>query len=422
MTQKQALSILKDGRSVFLTGPAGSGKTFLLNQFIKLLRKTNKRVAITATTGLAATHLNGQTIHSWSGIGIKDNLDARLMRQILDSPREDIISGTDVLIIDEISMLNNYRLDMVDQICQRIKGSTQPFGGIQIVLSGDFFQLPPIVDDNDLFNNAFAFNSHAWRNLNPTICYLDQQFRQHINDDLLEILNALRSDSLDQSHIDQLKTRILPNPGNLVELYCHNLDIDRINSQKLRLINAQQHIFKAYTQSLDKQSSVLKSLIKNSLASEELHLKQGALVMFIKNDPSKKFINGTQGKVKGFNTQTGYPIVVTHQNRTIDVKKMVWSIVNQDNVEIASLSQLPLKLAWAITIHKSQGMSLDGAYIDLSKTFETGMGYVALSRVKSLSNLYLKGFNQTALKINPTILAMDKIFQQQSRKYAHNLN
>ena len=428
MTQEQVLEILQKGYSIFLTGSAGSGKTYLLNKFIKSLKKTSKKVAITATTGLAATHLNGRTIHAWAGIGIKEELTSQLSRKIANDKKiADNIKSTDVLIIDEVSMLHDYRLDMIDQVCKLIKGSTKPFGGIQIILSGDLFQLPPIgskkTDQNNLLqsDNHFIFNSEAWHNLKPVICYLSQQFRQRQDDDLQIILNAMRNNTLEQSHIDKLSARILPNPQNITELHCRNMNVDSVNEQKLALINSRPHNFAANTHSFTKDKKILEQLIKNSPAKENLVLKQGALVIFIKNDSANKYINGTLGKVIGFNKSNGYPVVETRNKRIIHVKKMTWSIINQEETELASLEQFPLKLAWAMTIHKSQGMTLDGAYIDLRQTFELGMGYVALSRLQSIDHLYLAGFNYTALKINPDVLKMDQLLKEESQNFINSV-
>ena len=169
MTQKQAFKILNAGRSVFLTGPAGSGKTFLLKKFIVHLKKKGKRAAVTATTGLAATHLRGRTIHSWAGIGIQRELSDSLLDRIIreNSPIKKEILATDVLIIDEISMLHDYRLDMIDQVCRVARNQPdKPFGGLQVVLSGDFFQLPPVRGREEM-DSKFVVHSEAWQELQP---------------------------------------------------------------------------------------------------------------------------------------------------------------------------------------------------------------------------------------------------------------
>ncbi len=413
MTQEQAFSILKTGGNVFLTGPAGSGKTFLLRKFITHLKNKKKSVSVTATTGLAATHLNGRTIHSWAGIGIQTEITANLIEKILSKKTlANDIRTTDVLIIDEISMLHDYRLDMVDQVCQVVKNEMdKPFGGLQVVLSGDFFQLPPVGRAGE--ETKFVVDSAAWKNLKPRICYLNEQYRQSKDNDLSEILNALRNNTLQYTHVEKLKSRQLENPGDLTELHCHNQDIDQINHGKLKALASVEHVFRGEKTDLSQDQKLAEQLVKNCLAPEELRLKVGALVMFIKNNPENGYINGTLGEVIGFNTANGFPLVKTKTGRVVHTDLVTWKI-ERDGLDLATFKQIPLKLAWAITIHKSQGMTLDGAFIDLSKTFEPGMGYVALSRLKNLESLYLKGFNAMALTMNPKALIIDQNLQKQS--------
>ena len=176
MNQALALEVLLSGQSALLTGPAGTGKTFVLNQFIKLAKHDGKHVSVTATTGLAATHLGGTTIHAWAGIGVSDAIGNGFVEHMAKGRRE-IIEKTDILIIDEISMLHDYRLDMVDEVCRLVRRKDEPFGGIQIVMSGDFFQLPPVNRDGSR-EGGFVVNSSVWQELDPVIIYLDQQFRQ----------------------------------------------------------------------------------------------------------------------------------------------------------------------------------------------------------------------------------------------------
>ncbi len=175
MDQALALEILLSGESALLTGPAGSGKTYVLNQFIRRIKGEGKKVAVTATTGLAATHLNGTTIHAWSGMGILDSLPKGFISNMHKS-RQETIAKTDVLIIDEISMLHDYRLDMVDEIARKVRGKDEPFGGLQVVLCGDFFQLPPVSRGQETQSN-FVVESRVWQDLNPVICYLSEQHK-----------------------------------------------------------------------------------------------------------------------------------------------------------------------------------------------------------------------------------------------------
>src|SRR5690606_22607074 len=175
MNQALALEIMLSGESVLLTGPAGAGKTYVLNQFIRLAKHEGKVVSVTATTGLAATHLGGTTIHAWSGIGVNDFISDNFVNH-LSKGRQEIIEKTDALIIDEISMLHDYRLDMVDEVCRLVRQRPdEPFGGIQVIMSGDFFQLPPINRRDSGRHGGFVVHSRAWQELDPTIIYLGEQ-------------------------------------------------------------------------------------------------------------------------------------------------------------------------------------------------------------------------------------------------------
>lgn len=413
MTQNQTLAILDAGHSIFLTGPAGSGKTFVLNQFIRDARADGKSVAVTASTGLAATHLGGNTIHSWSGIGIADELHKRHVSDMSKS-RQDQIINADILIIDEVSMLHDYRLDMVDQIAREVRGDSAPFGGLQVVLSGDFYQLPPI-NREDSRQGGFVTNSEAWEELDPVVCYLEEQHRQE-DDELLEILTALRSNDLRRKHAETLLARKVtrtPFDEPVTELYTKNINVDSVNQAKLEAMPGEIH---EYEMTSTGRKGSIEGLKKSCLAPEYLRLKKGAFVMFVKNSPEKKFVNGTLGTVVDFAKETDYPIVETRDGRRIETKPETWEMRDGEK-KIASVAQIPLRLAWAITVHKSQGMTLDAAHVDLSNAFVAGMGYVALSRVKSLKTLTLGGLNRTALMMHEEAHLLDEQLRQASHKH-----
>lgn len=417
MKQTHALGIMADGNSVFLTGPAGSGKTFVLNEFVKWARSDGKHVAVTASTGLAATHLGGNTIHSWAGIGIQDELNKRMVAEMGKTRREQIESA-DILVIDEVSMLHDYRLDMVEQVCRDVRGDSSPFGGLQVILCGDFYQLPPINRD-DGRQGRFIINSEAWENLNPVICYLEEQHRQE-DDQLLEILTALRRNDLRRRHAEALLERKIfrtPFDEVVTELYTRNVDVDNINAQKLSGIEGEQHEYEMVGTG---RASGQETLKKSCLAPELLTLKMGAFIMFVKNSPDKKYVNGTLGTVVGYEQLTNYPIVKTHDGRTVTAKPETWELRDGEK-KIASISQIPLRLAWAITVHKSQGMTLDAAHVDLSKAFVPGMGYVALSRVRSLKTLTLGGLNKISLQMHPEAKEIDTRLRNKSAQDAERL-
>lgn len=414
MNQGLALEIMLSGQSVLLTGPAGAGKTFVLNQFVRLSKHEGKHVSVTATTGLAATHLGGTTIHSWAGIGVLDSIPHGFADHISKTRRE-IIEKTDVLIIDEISMLHDFRLDMVDEACRVIRKVDEPFGGIQIIMSGDFFQLPPI-NRGDSRAGGFVVNSQVWQELDPVICYLQEQHRQD-DEVLLDILNALRAGDLRRHHVEELlkRTEVFPDELEpLTELHTVNVDVDTMNAAKLDEIEGDEI---TYQQMTTGSESYVENLQRSVLAPAALKLKKGALVMAVKNSAERKYVNGSLGVVTEFEPHTEYPIVDFKNGKTVSMVPDTWELRDGDKKR-ASITQIPLRLAWAITVHKSQGMTLDTARIDLRKAFVEGMGYVALSRVKNLNNLYLTGINQMALKVSEDAQTIDEVLRAKAAKDA----
>jgi PIF1-like helicase/Helix-turn-helix domain len=503
MTQSDALDILKTGANVFLTGPAGSGKTYVLREYLKCLRDRDIAVGITASTGIAATHMGGMTIHSWSGVGVRDTLSDQDLEEIAEkSYVKSKVEAAKVLVIDEISMLHHFRLDLVSQILQKIRKSDAPFGGLQVVVCGDFFQLPPVSRGGEP-DAYFAYHSLSWKEAQFTVCYLEEQHRQ-TDKEYIRILNAIRAqaispdmmkllegriivstkdsynrnddgldyitdehvgydedtimiggdalDLLDQSHsnnsskvlhgkegtfsgdvtvhlnetktVSDIKTATPPENDSHQDkinislnekikptrLYSHNSDVDAENERELSAVQGNSMEYKMISHGNKK---LIEGLKKSCLAPEILRLKKGAQVMFVKNNRELGYANGTRGTV--VECSYDHIIVKTFDGRDIDVSRESWHIEEGDKV-LAEIEQYPLRLAWAITIHKSQGMSLDAAHIDLSRSFEKGMGYVALSRVRSLVGLTLAGLNAMALEIHPEAFEFDRYFRELSKQ------
>lgn len=422
--QTLALNILKSGRNVFLTGEPGSGKTYVINQYVDYLHSHGIKPAVTASTGIAATHIGGMTIHSWSGIGIRDALSKAEIRTIAGNDYvKKRVEPAKVLIIDEISMLAPNVLQMIDAICREIKKNDQPFGGVQVVLVGDFFQLPPVIkrrqtsefSQENIFDEAisrFAYESPIWESANFVTCYITEQYRQD-DPDLVAVLSKIRTDSFDNlalEFIGSRKTDMQNVPNGAPKLYSHNIDVDRVNDLMLAKIDQQEKKFVMYCSGHD---ALVNAMKKGCLSPEILNLKIGASVMFTKNNQKEGYVNGTLGVIDGFNKKSDLPIVKTRNGQKIEVDYAEW-LVEEDGKIKGRLSQIPLRLAWAITVHKSQGISLDEAIIDLSKVFEYGQGYVAISRVKRLSGVYILGWNEMAFMVDPQVLKKDKEFRVQS--------
>ncbi len=412
MDQALALEIMIAGENVFLTGSPGSGKTYVLKKFIKHSRALDKHVSVTATTGLAATHLNGTTIHAWSGMGIREKLPPKFHNS-LSQDRIDTINKTDVLIIDEISMMHNFQLDIVDEILRSVRNSDLPFGGIQVILCGDFFQLPPVSREKKL-TSSFVTHSDVWDKSDLVICYLNEQHRQK-DRSYAEILGAIRNNDLRRRHAEALlsRQRAFEDVDDVItQLHTTRANVDAINLGYLTQLKGKNHRYLAETNGSAKYVEILK---KSCLASDKLLLKKGALVMCIRNDPRKHYVNGSLGVVTGFDRTTRLPKVRLKNGRQCVISPAIWEL-NDGDKKRAALSQIPLQLAWAITIHKCQGMTLDTAYVDLRKAFIEGMGYVALSRLRSLESLNLIGINQMALRVSSEALSIDKQLRAQAQE------
>lgn len=419
MQQSEALAILKLGKNTFLTGEAGSGKTYLLNQYIHYLKENKVAVAVTASTGIAATHLQGTTIHSWSGIGVKDELSNKEIEKLAaDSRIKRNYKKTKVLIIDEISMLHPHQLDLVDRIARRIL-KDEPFGGMQVVLCGDFFQLPPVTSGGLTDDKKFAFESAAWQQGHFHVCYLSEQHRQQ-NDPLYTILNDIRQGTAGEHTRVPLRTRYKKEPEGGTRptlLYSRNINVDFINERELSALPGDE---KSFHMEEHGHHALVESLKKSCLAPSCLKLKLGAEVMFIKNDAQGRYVNGTRCVVVGFERREGWPVVKTYDGDTLVALPEEWKVEDNGSIR-AVITQVPLRLAWAITIHKSQGMTLDAIEVDLGDAFEPGMGYVALSRVRRLSGLKLMNLNAMALKVHPKILEHDPIFKACSQEASADL-
>lgn len=418
MTQQEALEILKMGYNAFITGAAGSGKTHLLNEYINYLKDNGVEVGITASTGIAATHIGGTTIHAWSGLGVRDKLSPYDLEDLESkSYLWKRLSRAEVLIIDEVSMLHDFRLDLIEMILRFFKRNEEPFGGIQIIFCGDFCQLPPVTKFDKEKKSSFAYQSRAWQNLNLKICYLEEQHRQQ--DKLyLSILNAIRDNEMTPelgAHLESRlgKKTILDTP---TKLYTHNIDVDAENERELSKLSGDNYFYHMLDRGAEKMVDNLK---KGCLAPDSLKLKVGARVMFVKNNYEEGYANGTLGEVVSCNHDR--ILVKTVTGKTINVPLASWKVEEDGKIK-AEITQYPLRLAWAITVHKSQGLSLDAAEIDLSQSFESGMGYVALSRVRSLSGLSLKGLNAKAFSSNPEVLQVNQNFRIKSHQHVNEIS
>ncbi len=340
MNQEQALAILKSGDNVFLTGSAGTGKTYVLNKYIQYLKARKIPVSITASTGIAATHLQGTTIHAWSGIGIKDSLSQKNLRDLREKKYlKKHIEKTKVLIIDEISMLHKKQFDLVNEVLQFFRENNEAFGGIQVVLCGDFFQLPPIGVSGETNRDKFCFMSQSWLNANLSICYLTDQYRQ-TDSALNDILNEIRQGSVSGKSVSMLQaTKDLIETDEPTRLYTHNLDVDRINTAHIAEIKGRKKIFKAKVKG---NLKLAESIKRSIMAPETLELKKDAKVMFVKNNYEKGYLNGSLGKVIRYDDE-GYPVIRLNNGYEITAEPEDWRIEDETGKLLVSYVQVPLK-------------------------------------------------------------------------------
>lgn len=391
--QEYAVYIIKEKKNVFISGNAGVGKSYLL----KHLKTIIPNIHLTASTGIAAVNIGGMTLHSWSGIGL-GNLPVNKLT--FSGKVISRIRLAKVLAIDEISMISAEVFDLVNDVMKLIRKNDSPFGGIQLILFGDFFQLPPIQGD-------FCFNAKAWTELNIKNIILKKVFRQS-DEVFINLLNNVRHANLSLEDIGILTTRIKCKCLDEIQptrLVSHNDQADKINKIELEKINSSVHTFKAKYRGTDQLK--IEFLKKNCVAYDTLDLKVGSHVMMLRNTHSEKgIINGSVGIVKDIST---YPIVMFENGIELIIAPEVWELERYDDaigkvVIEASIEQVPLIFSWAITIHKSQGMTLNKIRCDLSKVFTYGQSYVALSRVKSLDGLYIDDIDFNKIRTNDLII------------------
>ncbi len=407
--QKNALSIMKKGENVFLTGPAGTGKSEVINCFVKK-RPRNRRVYITSTTGISAIKIKGRTIHSFAGIGTGSADVQRLITHILKERKlKDKWRSVDVLIIDEVSMLSAELFDKLEQIARCIRQSTEPFGGIQVILCGDFLQLPNV-------EGEFCFQAESWESVvGDNTIELTEIMRQD-NIQFQKCLNAVRLGEIDEetrllfesrvgAELDESFDGILP-----TRLFPTNRQVDILNDEELDKLGEAGREFREYDMQITAYPSVktqwldstIEQFVKRTIFPTSIQLCVGAQVMLLSNlDQDAGLVNGSRGVVTGF--VEDYPLVKFVNGRELVITDT--TIEHEDNNKpLLRATQIPLKVAYASTIHKSQGSSLDCVEIDLGQIFECGQAYVALSRARSLKGLVLRSIHFDQIKAHPVAL------------------
>jgi ATP-dependent DNA helicase PIF1 len=430
--QQAAFNAIMEGKSIFLTGPGGTGKSFLIKEVYDKLSSPSHSVSLTAMTGCAALllHTKAKTLHSWSGIGLGTDVVPLLVGKIKKSRRALLRwMKTDTLVIDEVSMMTPELFEKLEEIARKVRRDERPFGGIQLIMVGDFFQLPPVAKGEV----AFVFESPLWSSMGLTTHALTEIVRQK-NPEFQAILNEARTGTLTKASLKVLRRRMDLDYKSLEiqpsMLFTRRGEVDSINATHLKKLQTEKKTYKAtttfnpitQTRGLSTNSpeveAAVQALDKVAAYSVELTLAIGAQVMLL-NNKTNGLVNGSRGVVVGFERPptnedlSGAKVQAKHQDVLFPLVKFKggteliqfhdWELQEFPGVK---RQQIPLKLAYAITIHKAQGATLDCALIDVGgRTFEYGQAYTALSRVKDMESLYIHDLAAEAFKAHPKVVA-----------------
>ena len=413
--QRNAVHAAIEGKNIFITGPGGTGKSYLLSVLVKELKKVGRRVTVTAMTGCAALllELQAKTLHAWAGIGLgRGSIDSLVSGIVQHYPRKKRWTHTDCLIVDEISMLTPGLLETLDKIGRFVRKKQEPMGGLQVIFVGDFYQLPPVSRDTPQApDRTFAFQTPVWSQIIEETHQLRTIFRQQ-DPAFQRILGEARQGALSPESIALLESRKnMAWKGQLIRptlLFTRNADVDAINCKQFNKLPSEIHTFVARTvltggKKEADYKEVIEKMDRDAPYTANLELKVGAQVMLLTNlNFEAGLVNGSRGVIKDFCETTGNPMVQFLPTLApIRIEAHKWE---SDTEPPFSREQIPLRLAYSVTIHKAQGASLDSALVDIGPaTFEYGQAYVALSRVRSLAGLWVYDLDPRAFRVHPAV-------------------
>ncbi len=392
--QQKAFEILKTSSNVFLTGAAGSGKSFLLRNYLR-----THNIPVLASTGAAAILVGGRTFHSFFGIGIMEGGQSATIERALKNKRTvNRLKKTDAVIIDEISMISGPTLRTAEALVRKCRNNSAPWGGLRVIVVGDFAQLPPV--NPHVQEKEWAFLDEVWSLSAFLPVQLNKMMRTQ-DTEFLEVLNSVRLGRVTEQVRNFLDSRTeIRAEGQFTRLFSHRADVEHYNLTKLEEIEAPLHSFQTVYRGKEKDIAAFR---KNSPIQDVIHLKEDALVMLRQNDPEGRWVNGSLGKIKSI-TSTQLSIrLLSGMSVQIDIAE--FNMLDAEGNSVVTASNFPVSLAWAMTIHKAQGTSIDRLLVDLRKVWEPGQAYVALSRARDPNALFIEGWSERLIFADPKVTA-----------------
>jgi ATP-dependent DNA helicase PIF1 len=401
--QQSALELLNGYGNIFLTGAAGCGKSFLLKHFLKQQEST--KFPVLASTGAAAILVGGRTFHSFFGLGIMEGgMQATIDRAVENKRLIKRLRGTEGVIIDEISMISGPTLRAAEMIARRVLDHERPWGGIRVIAVGDFAQLPPVNPFSK--TKEWAFLDEVWQRSEFQGVVLNEIMRTQ-DRDFLDVLSSVRDGVVTKKVEEFLNSRCGKVDGSEefegTRLFARKDNVDRYNLQHLEKIDSP--VFRSVTHYSGKEREI-ENFKKNAPIADVITLKEGALVMLRMNDPERQWVNGSTGHIKKITDEKLF--ITLLKGREIEVEKTDFTLLDADGTPVVTARNFPVSLAWAVTIHKSQGTTLDETWMDIRGLWEPGQAYVALSRATSPKGLYIEGWDARSIFTDPAVREFHK--------------